>query len=196
MLSPCSLYRLEAATMPLLSRLRLPLFRASTAHNATRAFTCSATGLEKSLPPRRVLLDSEIIENFLKGSGPGGQKINKTSSAVQLKHIPTGIVVKYQDTRSRTINRKMARKILQERIEEMELGDDARTRVKAREKSKKKASADKKKRRKYRKLGEGEAVGEDEGGEADEAEVEVEGAVEQGHTAGVESVQANRPPGG
>lgn len=118
----------------------------------------------KSLPPRTPLLDTDLIENFLKGSGPGGQKINKTSSAVQLKHIPTGIVVKYQDTRSREVNRKMARRILQDRIEEMELGEGARTRVKAREKSKKKASSAKKARRKYRKLAEGKE-GEEGGGE-------------------------------
>lgn len=118
----------------------------------------------KSLPPRTPLLDTDLIENFLKGSGPGGQKINKTSSAVQLKHIPTGIVVKYQDTRSREVNRKMARRILQDRIEEMELGEGARTKVKAREKSKKKASSAKKARRKYRKLAEGKE-GEDGEGE-------------------------------
>ena len=117
----------------------------------------------KSLPPRTPLLDTDLIENFLKGSGPGGQKINKTSSAVQLKHIPTGIVVKYQDTRSREVNRKMARRILQDRIEEMELGEGARTRVKAREKSKKKASSAKKARRKYRKLAEGKEGEEGEG---------------------------------
>lgn len=119
------------------------------------AFHTSTPTSEKSLPPRPVLLDSDLIENFLKGSGPGGQKINKTSSAVQLKHIPTGIVVKYQDTRSREVNRKMARRILQDRIEELTLGEDARTRVKARQMSKKKASSDKKKRRKYRALAEG-----------------------------------------
>ena len=42
---------------------------------------------------RIVLKDEDIEENFVKGSGPGGQKINKTNSKVQLKHIPTGIVV-------------------------------------------------------------------------------------------------------
>ncbi|KAL1601607.1 hypothetical protein SLS60_006522 [Paraconiothyrium brasiliense] len=130
----------------------------------TRPFTTAPILAAKQLPPRRVILDSEIEENFLKGSGPGGQKINKTSSAVQLKHLPTGIVVKCQDTRSRTQNRKTARKILGERLEELELGEQARTAVKAREASKRKGSADKKKRRKYRALAESKegAVGVDE----------------------------------
>jgi protein subunit release factor B len=161
--------------MRLFSRLQPTPLRTQNAI-PIRAFTSSAHVSEKSLPPRRPLLDSEIIEKFLHGSGPGGQKINKTSSAVQLKHIPTGIVVKYQDTRSRTINRKMARKILQEKIEEEELGEGARTKVKQREKSAKKRSADKKKRRKYRKLGEGGEEGEEEGeGEAIEDMVVGEG---------------------
>ncbi|KAF2031692.1 hypothetical protein EK21DRAFT_18373, partial [Setomelanomma holmii] len=115
-----------------------------------RAFATTPRLHAKSLPPRIKLLDTDLIENFLKGSGPGGQKINKTSSAVQLIHKPTGIVVKYQDTRSRTVNRAMARKILQERIEEVEMGESARTRVKAREVARKKASSGKKSRRKYR----------------------------------------------
>ena len=147
---------------------------------ARRTLHTSAALLSKQLPPRRVIPESEIIENFLKGSGPGGQKINKTSSAVQLKHIPTGIVVKYQDTRSRAQNRKIARKLLQDRLEEHELGDDARTRVKAREKSKKKASSDKKKRRKYRaleaaKAGEGDVEGAEEFEQLEnDAEVEIQ----------------------
>ncbi|KAF2129003.1 hypothetical protein P153DRAFT_29720 [Dothidotthia symphoricarpi CBS 119687] len=91
----------------------LPLIRAFTTTIARNKAAHS-----KALPPRTPILDSEIVENFLKGSGPGGQKINKTSSAVQLIHLPTGIVVKYQDTRSRELNRKMARRILQDRIEE------------------------------------------------------------------------------
>ncbi|KAF2083887.1 hypothetical protein K490DRAFT_21891, partial [Saccharata proteae CBS 121410] len=104
----------------------------------------------KPLPPRPVIDEKDITEVFLKGSGPGGQKINKTSSAVQLKHLPTGMVIKYQGTRSRSQNRKIARRMLAERIEEMELGSESRTKIKRERVSKKKASAAKKARRKYR----------------------------------------------
>jgi protein subunit release factor B len=156
--------------------------RPAVHHILRRALHSTPALLEKQMPPRKVIPESDIIENFLKGSGPGGQKINKTSSAVQLKHIPTGIVVKYQDTRSRALNRKVARRLLQDRLEELELGDEARTAVKAREKSKKKASSDKKKRRKYRaleagKTDEGEAI--EEGGESVE---QGEGFQQSGHT--------------
>lgn len=123
-----------------------------------RAFSASAGTLEKPLPPRIVVPESDIEESFLKGSGPGGQKINKTSSAVQLKHLPTGIVVKNQETRSREQNRKNARRLLGERLEEMEKGPLSRTAIKAEKASKKKASAAKKSRRKYRKLEEGKSA--------------------------------------
>ncbi|KAI9661913.1 MAG: hypothetical protein M1821_009153 [Bathelium mastoideum] len=106
----------------------------------------------KPMPPRPTLDENEIEEAFLKGSGPGGQKINKTSSAVQLKHLPSGIVIKSQATRSRTQNRKIARRLLAEKLEEIQLGDQSRRAVKAQVAKKKKASADKKKRRKYRAL--------------------------------------------
>lgn len=89
--------------------------------------------------------------------------INKTSSAVQLKHLPTGIVVKSQATRSRAQNRSIARRLLQEKIEEHELGDQARTRVKEEKQRKKSASKAKKSRRKYRALEEGKGKGEEEG---------------------------------
>ncbi|RMZ67245.1 peptidyl-trna hydrolase domain-containing [Pyrenophora seminiperda CCB06] len=165
--------------MPFFARLLHPTRIHHAPLHTTRAL------LSKTLPPRVPLLDSDLIENFLKGSGPGGQKINKTSSAVQLKHIPTGIVVKYQDTRSREINRKMARRILQDRIEELQLGDDARTRVKAREKSKKKASAGKKTRRKYRALEEAKQEGGDGGEEAEREEKQIgEDSLEKTEDAG------------
>src|SRR5271163_3520000 len=51
-----------------------------------RSFTTSVAHLKKPLPPRPVLPDSELHHAYLKGSGPGGQKINKTNSAVQLTH--------------------------------------------------------------------------------------------------------------
>ncbi|KAI5245857.1 hypothetical protein E4T43_02954 [Aureobasidium subglaciale] len=135
-----------------------------------RTFTTTPTLPQKPLPPRPTILESDITEAFLKGTGPGGQKINKTSSAVQLKHLPTGIVIKCQETRSRSQNRKIARRILAERIEVLVMGDDSRAALKAEREKKKKASKNKKARRKYRKLEDGKEVevddeGEEEGGE-------------------------------
>jgi protein subunit release factor B len=62
--------------------------------------------------------DDDLIEKFILGSGSGGQKINKTSSCVYLKHIPTGVEIKCQRERSREMNRYYARKELCERLEE------------------------------------------------------------------------------
>jgi protein subunit release factor B len=62
--------------------------------------------------------DGDLIEKFILGSGKGGQKINKTSSCVYLKHIPTGIEIKCQRERSRELNRFYARRALCERLEE------------------------------------------------------------------------------
>ncbi|PHH59247.1 hypothetical protein CDD81_3527 [Ophiocordyceps australis] len=111
--------------------------------------------LAKSLPPRpKPPPESEIQEQFLKGSGPGGQKINKTSSAVQLKHLPTGIVVKSQATRSRDQNRKHARQLLADEIDKLHNGDQSRSAIVGQAKKKKADSAAKKSRRKYKKLAE------------------------------------------
>lgn len=61
--------------------------------------------------------EGEIVEKFVLGSGSGGQKINKTSSCVYLKHLPTGIEIKCQQDRSREINRTLARLELCRRIQ-------------------------------------------------------------------------------
>src|SRR5882672_10734116 len=61
--------------------------------------------------------EADLVEKFILGSGSGGQKINKTSSCVYLKHIPTGIEVKCQRDRSRTMNRFLARRELCEKLE-------------------------------------------------------------------------------
>jgi protein subunit release factor B len=63
--------------------------------------------------------EDDLVEKFILGSGSGGQKINKTSSCVYLKHIPTGIEIKCQRERSRELNRYLARKELCDRIEEI-----------------------------------------------------------------------------
>ncbi|MDD4955189.1 MAG: peptide chain release factor-like protein [Candidatus Omnitrophica bacterium] len=56
--------------------------------------------------------EEDIVEKFIKAGGPGGQFVNKTSSCVYLKHIPTGIEVKCQEARSQAMNRHLAREIL------------------------------------------------------------------------------------
>ncbi|RXK39329.1 hypothetical protein M231_03408 [Tremella mesenterica] len=61
--------------------------------------------------------ESDLEERFDRGRGPGGQAINKTNSAVSLIHLPTGIRVQAQPTRSREENRKAARRILAEKLE-------------------------------------------------------------------------------
>lgn len=61
--------------------------------------------------------EEDLVEKFVLGSGSGGQKINKTSSCVYLKHLPTGIEVKCQEERSRELNRFLARRKLVEEVE-------------------------------------------------------------------------------
>jgi protein subunit release factor B len=65
--------------------------------------------------------EEDIIEKFIRAKGPGGQHINKTSSCVYLKHIPTGIEVKCQKERSQAANRCVARKLLFEKIKTQRL---------------------------------------------------------------------------
>ncbi|KAK4460862.1 RF-1 domain-containing protein [Cladorrhinum samala] len=131
-----------------------------------RPFPLVTTSLQLARPLSKTQLparpkpppDSEIEESFLKGSGPGGQKINKTNSAVQLKHIPTGIVVKSQATRSRSQNRKIARDLLALKLDELQNGDQSRTAIVGDHKKKKAASKAKKSARKYKKLAEEKAA--------------------------------------
>jgi peptide chain release factor len=61
--------------------------------------------------------EDDIVESFIRGSGSGGQKVNKTSSCVQLLHKPTGIEVKCQRERSQAMNRFFARRELCDRVE-------------------------------------------------------------------------------
>lgn len=63
--------------------------------------------------------EEDIIERFVRSSGRGGQKVNKSSTCVYLKHVPTGIEIKCMVDRSQSINRFLARRKLIERIEEL-----------------------------------------------------------------------------
>jgi len=63
--------------------------------------------------------EKDIEEKFIRSSGRGGQKVNKTSTCVFLKHIPTGIEVKWMRERSQSLNRFLARRELIKRIEKL-----------------------------------------------------------------------------
>lgn len=61
--------------------------------------------------------DAELIEKFIVGSGKGGQKLHKTASTVYLKHLPSGLEIKCQESRSREDNRYFARERLCEKLQ-------------------------------------------------------------------------------
>ncbi|MDA2919329.1 peptide chain release factor-like protein [Desulfobacterota bacterium AH_259_B03_O07] len=88
--------------------------------------------------------EEDIQETFIRSGGSGGQNVNKTSTCVQIKHVPTGIIVKSQKGRTQGLNRFLARRILLSRIEESLLGNKS-SKVQKMEKTRKQ-----KKRRKRR----------------------------------------------
>jgi len=67
--------------------------------------------------------EEDMEEKFVRSSGKGGQNVNKVSTAVYLKHFPTGIEVKCAKERTQGLNRFFARRILIEKIEELVLGE-------------------------------------------------------------------------
>ncbi|NXG33254.1 CL065 factor, partial [Dromaius novaehollandiae] len=107
---------------------RLPLFQAAGKKNSSNLLA---------------LNEADLKEQFVRGDGPGGQATNKTSNCVVLKHIPTGIVIKCHQTRSVEQNRKIAREILQEKVDLFYKGEDSDV-------FKEKKAAEKKKQEKKR----------------------------------------------
>jgi protein subunit release factor B len=63
------------------------------------------------------ICDADLEETFARSSGPGGQHVNKVSTAVTLRHRPSGVSVTAQDSRSQAVNRRLARERLLDAIE-------------------------------------------------------------------------------
>jgi len=93
--------------------------------------------------------EEDIEEKFIRSSGSGGQKVNKTSTCVYLRHISTGIEVKCMKERSQPLNRFLARRELVEKISKVSgqiTSDDIKMGKIRRQKAKRKKRA----RLKYR----------------------------------------------
>lgn len=71
---------------------------------------------------------NDVIEKFIRASGKGGQNVNKVSTAVYLKHLPTGIEVKMQKERSQALNRFLAWRMLADKLDEKISGEKSKKR--------------------------------------------------------------------
>ena len=91
----------------------MPLFNVTLEKERALARRMEALGIQSA----------DLEERFIKGSGKGGQKINKTSSCVHLCHRPSGIEIKCQRERSQALNRFLARRELCDRLEAQRAGE-------------------------------------------------------------------------
>jgi len=87
---------------------------------------------------RLAIREDDLQETFVRGTGAGGQKINKTSSTVVLRHLPSGLEVRCQQQRSQSMNRLVARRELCDKIEQQR--EEARLLKKAAVEKKKRSS--------------------------------------------------------
>ena len=102
-----------------------------------------------STPIKIVLNEKDLAEKFVKGSGPGGQKINKNRSCVQLLHIPTGLRVETQRFRELDSNRKEARKLLSLKLDDHLNGEFSKNNMKIQKLQKQNANRRRKAKKKY-----------------------------------------------
>jgi len=102
----------------------------------------------------RLYLEEDIQEVFVRGSGSGGQSVAKTSNCVQLLHVATGIRVRCHKTRSRDLNRKEARRLLQLELEDRAFGSNSKRAIKEAKRKKNKSRSYAKSKAKHKRNGE------------------------------------------
>jgi len=113
--------------------------------------TLKASDVSKVLNrPLPELDERDLTETFVRGTGPGGQKINKTSNRVVLVHEPTQLRVECQDTRNLHDNRKIARKRLREKLDDYLHGSQSKASVKSQRLSTKKSKSKARSRKRQR----------------------------------------------
>jgi protein subunit release factor B len=96
-----------------------------------------------------IIDENDLIEKFVRGSGKGGQKINKTSSKVQLHHVPSGLKIACQEQRDLTSNRRIARKILCDKLDVIANGENSKLCIKHEKIRKRKSKAKYRATKKY-----------------------------------------------
>ncbi|KAJ3154921.1 hypothetical protein HDU86_004440 [Geranomyces michiganensis] len=181
MLRSCRLALSCSVKLPGVSRLtrdfaRLtlkPVYRALASAPPQPPSTSSSVPNKAPTPPKAqplaplqtikipiVLDELDIEESFVKGSGPGGQKINKCRHRVQLRHIPTNIRVESQRFRDLASNRKEARKLLTLKLDELHNSDLSKRAVRIALEQKRKKRAAQKSRKKLSKIAEDDSVPE------------------------------------
>lgn len=115
-------------------------------------FNPTAAVFASKVKPRVRLYEKDLQERFIHGRGPGGQKTNKTSNAVELVHLPSGIRVVCHDTRSQHINRKIARTRLADLVDQHLNGKESRLSQQDALDHKRKSRSEKRSREKYQQL--------------------------------------------
>ncbi|KAH9393813.1 PREDICTED: probable peptide chain release factor C12orf65 homolog, mitochondrial [Rhagoletis zephyria] len=108
--------------------LRLSLSAATTRYTNFTSSFCTTHQLFKFVPDKSKvppLVEDDIEEQFVTGSGPGGQNVNRLQNCAHLRHIPTGIVVKCHQDRTLQRNRQLARQMLLDRLDQHLNGEDS-----------------------------------------------------------------------
>ncbi|XP_059471994.1 uncharacterized protein LOC132194615 [Neocloeon triangulifer] len=132
--------------MFLSSILRKPVFFWQIHRNSLHLYPCLLRQtVDYSKVP--VLNENELEEQFVKGHGPGGQNVNKRSNCVLLKHLPTGLVVKAHQARLLDTNRRIARELLVDKLDQLRNGEESVASQKKRIEERKSSKNESKKRK-------------------------------------------------